>query len=453
MVYPLRFREKQTVRGSREAYPEVMNNHQSYIYSLDNYQAISEARLKLDGITVLAGPNGCGKSTLSRWLYYLVNTISQFDKLVTDDFISRFYSVLLDLKRVSITDIHSEPLLRLNDLRKEDLSIDKFADIYTKILRRYYTDFLIWNANKEIPESEKERVFSFLNIPYSSSDEENEAAIAAFYNKYMSGIKSMSDISKNIKLVHPQRELFDFICRRYNESRKNIPSLQLSESGNDILKGDSFNNPYNLKKAIYIDTPMALGHKDIRSISWTSLQDMMVNESRKPTSEEQRIIFYIKKVIDGTFSIKENIFQDKEIRYVRRDGLDITLERAATGLNAFAYLLLLLQNGHLDSETLLLIDEPEAHLHPQWIVEFARVLVTIHKRLGVNIMIASHNPDMVSAISSIAKREEIEDETNFYLAVKENDSWQYTYKSLGTDISDIFRSFNIALSRIREYGE
>ena len=453
MVYPLRFREKQTVRGSREAYPEVMNNHQSYIYSLDNYQAISEARLKLDGITVLAGPNGCGKSTLSRWLYYLVNTISQFDKLVTDDFISRFYSVLLDLKRVSITDIHSEPLLRLNDLRKEDLSIDKFADIYTKILRRYYTDFLIWNANKEIPESEKERVFSFLNIPYSSSDEENEAAIAAFYNKYMSGIKSMSDISKNIKLVHPQRELFDFICRRYNESRKNIPSLQLSESGNDILKGDSFNNPYNLKKAIYIDTPMALGHKDIRSISWTSLQDMMVNESRKPTSEEQRIIFYIKKVIDGTFSIKENIFQDKEIIYVRRDGLDITLERAATGLNAFAYLLLLLQNGHLDSETLLLIDEPEAHLHPQWIVEFARVLVTIHKRLGVNIMIASHNPDMVSAISSIAKREEIEDETNFYLAVKENDSWQYTYKSLGTDISDIFRSFNIALSRIKEYGE
>ena len=100
-----------------------------------------------------------------------------------------------------------------------------------------------------------------------------------------------------------------------------------------------------------------------------------------------------------------------------------------------------------------MIDEPEAHLHPQWIVEFARVLVTIHKRLGVNIMIASHNPDMVSAISSIAKREEIEDETNFYLAVKENDSWQYTYKSLGTDISDIFRSFNIALSRIKEYGE
>ena len=344
-------------------------------------------------------------------------------------------------------------MLRLDDLRKEDLSIDRFTDIYTKILRRYYTDLLIWNGNKDIPRSEKERVFSFLNLPYSSNDEENEDAITAFYRKYISGIKSMSDISKNIKLVHPQRELFDFICRKYNESRKDIPSLQLSESGNDILKGDTFNYPYNLKKAIYIDTPMALGHKDIRSISWTSLQDMMINESRKPTSEEQRIIFYIKKVIDGTFSIKENIFQNKEIRYVRRDGLDITLEKAATGLNAFAYLLLLLQNGYLDSETLLLIDEPEAHLHPQWIVEFARVLVTIHKKLGVNIMIASHNPDMVSAISSIARKEEVEDKTNFYLAVKENDSWQYSYKPLGTDISDIFRSFNIALSRIKEYGE
>lgn len=416
-----------------------MNNHQSYLYSLDNYQAINKARLRLNGITVLAGPNGCGKSTLSRWLYYLVNTINQFDKLVTDDFINRFYSILIDFERVSITDMHSEPIMMQNSWRKEGLSIDRFMDIYTKILQKYYKDLLIWNENKDIPESEKERVFSYLNIPYSSNDEENVEAITAFYNKYITGIKSMSNISKTIKLVHPQKELFDFICRRYNEPRKNIPTLQLSESGNDILKGDSFNYPYNLKKAIYIDTPMALGHKDIRSISWTSLQDMMINESRKPTPEEQRIIFYIKKVIDGTFSIKENIFLDKEIRYVRRDGLDITLERAATGLNAFAYLQLLLQNGYLDSETLLLIDEPEAHLHPQWIVEFARVLVTIHKKLGVNIMIASHNPDMVSAISSISKKEGVDDKTNFYLAEKNDDSWQYTYKSLGTDISDIFR--------------
>ena len=90
--------------------------------SIKNYRAIKQADIQLSGITVVSGVNGCGKSTLSRWLYYLVNTINQFDKLVTDDFISRFYYNLLDLKRTSITDIHSEPLLRLDDLRKEDLS-------------------------------------------------------------------------------------------------------------------------------------------------------------------------------------------------------------------------------------------------------------------------------------------------------------------------------------------
>ena len=45
----------------------------TYKYSMFDYHAIAETEITIDGITVLAGDNGCGKSTLSRWLYYLVN--------------------------------------------------------------------------------------------------------------------------------------------------------------------------------------------------------------------------------------------------------------------------------------------------------------------------------------------------------------------------------------------
>ena len=54
----------------------------TYKYSLFNYHAIAEADITIDGITVLAGDNGCGKSTLSRWLYYLVNTSSRYEELL-----------------------------------------------------------------------------------------------------------------------------------------------------------------------------------------------------------------------------------------------------------------------------------------------------------------------------------------------------------------------------------
>ena len=72
-------------------------------------------------------------------------------------------------------------------------------------------------------------------------------------------------------------------------------------------------------------------------------------------------------------------FKNDELHYHRTDGLDITLASTATGIKSFAYLQRLLENGYLNEESLLLIDEPEAHLHPQWIVEFARLLTAKKK--------------------------------------------------------------------------
>lgn len=48
-----------------------------YNFKIENYHAIGHADIDIDGITVIAGGNGCGKSTLSRWLYYILNIIEQ----------------------------------------------------------------------------------------------------------------------------------------------------------------------------------------------------------------------------------------------------------------------------------------------------------------------------------------------------------------------------------------
>lgn len=73
--------------------------------------------------------------------------------------------------------------------------------------------------------------------------------------------------------------------------------------------------------------------------------------------------------------------------------------------------------------------------------------------MGLKIMIATHNPDMVSAIQSIARKEDVLGNTCFYQAERASeDSMQYVYKNLGDDISEIFKSFNIAISRIQDYG-
>ncbi|MDE7349904.1 MAG: ATP-binding protein [Muribaculaceae bacterium] len=170
------------------------------------------------------------------------------------------------------------------------------------------------------------------------------------------------------------------------------------------------------------------------------------------TKEVLRIVREITMVLGGDVILKDEGVGQKELRYVRKvDGLNVSIDEVATGMKSFAYLLRLLQNGYIDSETLLIIDEPEAHLHPQWIVKFAKVLVLIQKLLGAKIMVASHDPDMVAAINAMAEAEGLSDVTNFYQAAKESGELRYIYVNSGNDISRIFESFNIALDRIDGY--
>ena len=102
---------------------------------------------------------------------------------------------------------------------------------------------------------------------------------------------------------------------------------------------------------------------------------------------------------------------------------------------------------------MLIIDEPEAHLHPQWIVEYARIITMLYKKIGVKFFIASHSTDFVSAIKYISEKQKISKSVSFYLAEEDqNRSFSYNYKSIGTDIEPIFASFNKSLDKIGEYG-
>ena len=92
------------------------------------------------------------------------------------------------------------------------------------------------------------------------------------------------------------------------------------------------------------------------------------------------------------------------------------------------------------------------NLHPQWVVEFARLLVMIHKCLGTKILITSHHPDMVSAIRYIAEKEGFLDDTRFYLAESEADVSCFEYKNLGSDIEPVFESFNESFATIQKYA-
>ncbi len=210
------------------------------------------------------------------------------------------------------------------------------------------------------------------------------------------------------------------------------------------------NNINWIQKSIYIDSPMAInGSYRIAGGYWSELNSEL---RRREEGDGPGDFDEINDIISGEVVYHPSLIQAKGFRYRRDDGEDFDIEECATGIKAFGMLQLLLNNGSLTKNTLLIIDEPEAHLHPKWIVEYARVVVLLNKRLGVKFFIASHSPDMVSAIKYIAEKEQMEGGLNFYLAEKTHQGYQYDYTPLGTDIEKIFSSFNIAFERINQYG-
>jgi len=58
-----------------------------------NFRAVNYADIIIDGITVVAGENGSGKSSISKLLYFLYKTVSNYDFLVTKRLISQLRNV------------------------------------------------------------------------------------------------------------------------------------------------------------------------------------------------------------------------------------------------------------------------------------------------------------------------------------------------------------------------
>lgn len=443
-----------------------------YKYIVHDYHAIKEAEIKIDGITVLSGINGCGKSTLSKWLYYLVNGAKEFNNFLYADYkekvsyiINRMQIACMDLSRFSrINNSIQEkgPLDKLYEVAEKlktmkvysNEQVENVQDLFLQALHTT-TDFLSATLTGNISDARKARIFNYLNISAQKDDiyqtiedfaERNGRLISNWTNKLYQDIEG-----------RPYQTFIELI-NKYFDVRNDSPSfIQLDEDDVNVMEGGHIATLFGLQRAIYIDTPMAIEVGNTENIFWNTLREMMVYDkpNKNLSTEEKKFLFRIKDLLDGETILEEdNFFDAKALRYISKDKkVNIFLKDAATGFKTFSYLQRLLENGYLNGETLLMIDEPEAHLHPQWVVEFARLLVLLNKELGLKIMLASHNPDMIAAIHDIANKEGVLENTNFYVAQQEiPDKHQYIYKDLEHEIGEIFESFNIALENINRYG-
>ena len=122
----------------------------------------------------------------------------------------------------------------------------------------------------------------------------------------------------------------------------------------------------------------------------------------------------------------------------------------ASGIKAFGVLQMLLETQALDESKILIWDEPENHLHPEWQIKFASVLVELAKA-GIPILISSHSPYFIQAVRYFADKLSMNDFVNYYLA-EETEDELCVLEDVTDDLNRIFMKLAQPMNEIVNLG-
>ena len=150
----------------------------------------------------------------------------------------------------------------------------------------------------------------------------------------------------------------------------------------------------------------------------------------------------IDSILPGTFEFSA------EGEYYIQDGLKLRISNLATGSKMFSIIKILLNKGEIDNTTMLILDEPEAHLHPKWQNAFAEIIVLLVKELNVNVLLTTHSPNFMLALDAYMRKYEIAEKTNFYQTDVFKDGF-VQYHCVNDDMGMIYQDFLQYLSEVK----
>lgn len=404
--------------------------------SMKDVAVIKAADIQLDGITVVAGLNGTGKTTIGKGIYAIINAYSTLHPKII---MSRKNSIRNQFVRFYIPQNDIEEGFKSSQKFMEDLSNQKLSSWSTEEREVVKAEITEWfNRNLKLDDNPEELIENIVNIIKRPVEQDVKFIVDSCYqnvfdnqiNRFNSKLdaiftaeiedKKYSARFKNDGLVYYEYEGSDVSNAIYIESQ-NI----LDKYDQYINRRGSRRNMSDFSTKLF--NALRVDKKEVQ-------EDMTVEEyeSRKKAME------IVNSIISGaTHGSLEGDTSSEFVFHDEKTSHNVQIKNLSAGIKIFAVLQRLLENGSLKSGDILLIDEPEVNLHPEWQIIFAEILVRIHKELGIIIYLNSHSPYFIRAIEVKLAKNDIGDKGKFYLTQEVEDGL-YAVKDVTYSTDEIY---------------
>ena len=221
-----------------------------------------------------------------------------------------------------------------------------------------------------------------------------------------------------------------------------------------------------LNNVIYIEDPYALDklssddefsimyriHNKLDYSHTSKLNQLLLKRNTKSLIEksinEERynnIITKINKVIPGILTMR-----DSGLYYEETNKEPLRVQNLATGSKMFSIIKNLLGKGEINFDTMLILDEPESHLHPEWQNIFAEIIILLVKELDVKILLTTHSPNFLMALEAYSKKYKLDENSNYYMAKNIENGYLVDYHCVNRQLSDIYSTFALPLIKSKQ---
>lgn len=380
--------------------------------SIRNVGKLKEADVEINGITVITGENDTGKSTVGKVLWSAFNGFYEIDEKVYNEKVSELEKII-------------DEIIKENVYKNLSTDYNSFFEIFNSTGKKIAIEFL--KENKNYSEDE---IKIIINNYKKDLKIEN---ISKFVQEINETLKiSNKEIIKVIVSRVMNKEFHNQINAVFSKEKMNIGEINLKIKDKEIdlkIENNEISDVQNYflinKETMYIDNPFILDSYDFEDENHqTHLATNVFSENENSVISEIKVKKKLNNIYQKLNSVLSGeILENKNSKFVyRKNGEDIDLKNLSTGLKTFAIIKMLLQNGTLEENGTIILDEPEIHLHPEWQLKFAELIVLLQKEFGMHILLTTHSPYFLNAIEVFSERHKIDDKCKYYVAENEGNS-------------------------------